>query len=208
MSLLALETATDYPSLAVGGGAVTISARALGDRRDLSRLIEGEVAALLAGAALRVRDLAGVVIADGPGSFTGLRIAAAFAKGVCRAAGVPLYAVPSMLGAARARAGDREGRTVLVEYDALRGDVYRAVYRFSPGAASVETLRAPHLARAEEPAPAPANATRAHERDAGAAQLIGLVDVPGGARRVADPGAFEPDYGRPAEAEARRLARR
>lgn len=208
MILLALETATDVPTLALGGRSGGAASRALAHRGELSRTIDAEVAALLAESGLRIADLEGVVVADGPGSFTGLRIGAAFAKGLCRAAGLPLYVAPSMLGAARAR-GQRGG-TVLVEYDALRGDVYRAVYRFAPDAASVETLLAPGLAHggwlpAIEP---PAILARAGPRDASATQLLWLVGVPGGARTVPEPGTFEPAYGRPAEAEARRLARR
>ncbi len=208
MILLALETATDVPTLALGGRGGGAASRVLAHRRELSRTIDAEVAALLAEGGLRIADLEGVVVADGPGSFTGLRIGAAFAKGLCRAAGLPLYVAPSMLGAARAR-GQRGG-TILVEYDALRGDVYRAVYRFAPDAVSVETLLAPGLTHpGEPPGMEPSSIlARAGARDASAAQLLRLVGVSGGARTVTDPGTFEPAYGRPAEAEARRLARR
>ncbi len=211
MILLALETATDVPTLALGGGGGGgggAASRVLAHRRELSRTIDAEVAALLAVGGRRIADLDGVVIADGPGSFTGLRIGAAFAKGLCRAAGLPLYVAPSMLGAARAR-GQRGG-TILVEYDALRGDVYRAAYRFAPDATAVDTLLAPGLARpGEPPAVEPSSIlARAGPADAGAEQLLRLVGVPGGAHAVADPATFEPAYGRPAEAEARRLARR
>jgi len=125
---LALDTATDRPTLALGTPADPGADLALPGRRELSRDIGRLAAELLAGRGMRAANLAGVVVADGPGSFTGLRIGVAFAKGLCRAAGLPLLALPSLLGAARAAAPD--GTPVLVTYDALRGDVFGAAYRF------------------------------------------------------------------------------
>jgi tRNA A37 threonylcarbamoyladenosine modification protein TsaB len=132
----------------------------------------------------------------------------AFAKGVCRALGVPLLSAPSLLGAARAACPG--SGTVVAEYDALRGEVYRAVYRFrshESGGWQVETLAVPQLVRSgarlslEEPV------VRAGSDGASAAALVMLVGVAGGASEVRDPASWEPAYGRPAEAEARLLAR-
>ncbi len=199
---LALDTATDRPTLALGTPADPGADLALPGRRELSRDIGRLAAELLAGRGMRAANLAGVVVADGPGSFTGLRIGVAFAKGLCRAAGLPLLALPSLLGAARAAAPD--GTPVLVTYDALRGDVFRAAYRFDAG--GVEVLLAPELAPAHSPVPA-AIVLHAGEAAASAAALIRLVGVVGGARAVADPAPWEPAYGRLAEAEARLRAR-
>jgi tRNA A37 threonylcarbamoyladenosine modification protein TsaB len=144
-------------------------------------------------------ELGGVLLADGPGSFTGLRIGAAFAKGIVRSLGLPLLVAPSLLGAARAAlAGDG---TVVAEFDALRGDVYRAVYRFS--GSDVLVLRPPALAPAGEGIEA--FAVRAGSAHASAAALLLLAALRGGCREVADHAGWQPDYGRPAEAEARRL---
>ena len=203
---LALDTATARASLAVGeprGGALE---RVVAERRDLSRGIERVTAELLQAAGARAQDLAGVLVADGPGSFTGLRIGAAFAKGVCRALGVPLLVAPSLLGSARS-ALDGAG-TVLVRYDALRGELYQAVYAFAPdGAAHV--VQPPMLVLVGEGAAAP-GAVLATERHASAASLLRLIGVPGGAEPVGEASGWEPAYGRPAEAEVRlrqRLAR-
>jgi tRNA A37 threonylcarbamoyladenosine modification protein TsaB len=105
------------------------------------------------------------------------------------------------MGAARAAA--RGPEPVVVEYDALRGEVFRAVYRFDP---AVEVLAAPALAASDTPLDLP-GCTRATAADASAASLLALVGVAGGAAAVADPSAWEPAYGRLAEAEARHRAR-
>jgi tRNA threonylcarbamoyl adenosine modification protein YeaZ len=200
---LALDTATDRPSLAVGTPDAPGEDLVISSRRDLSREIERAVGVLLVERGAAVADLEGVVVADGPGSFTGLRIGIAFAKGLCRARRLPLLAAPSLLGAAWTAA--RGAGVSLAEYDALRGDVYRAAYRL--GRDGVEVLLAPGLAAAGSPVDLPQGHARAGAAQASAASLLRLVGLSGGAHLVADPAAWEPAYGRPAEAEARYRAR-
>ncbi|HWO89750.1 MAG TPA: tRNA (adenosine(37)-N6)-threonylcarbamoyltransferase complex dimerization subunit type 1 TsaB [Gemmatimonadales bacterium] len=201
--LLALDTATSRPSLALGVPGGWADEVVIADRHQLSVAIERVARSLLERHAVTAADLAGLVVADGPGSFTGLRIGIAFAKGVCRALDRPLYAAPSMLGAARAVAS--AGESVVVEYDALRGDVYRAGWRFE--ANYIAQLHGPSLVRADEASLPLASARRASESDAGARHLIALVGVEGGAVEIGAVAAWEPAYGRLAEAEARRVAR-
>ena len=199
---LALDTATGTPSLALGTPESPGEDVRLPSRQDLSRDIEVVVQRLLSARGVEARSLSGVVVADGPGSFTGLRIGIAFAKGLCRAAGLPLLASPSLLGAGFA-ATHGEG-TVVATYDALRGDVYRAVYRFARG--RVATLAAPELiAGTAFGSPAP-GASRATAADASAAALLRLLAFEGGPAPVKDPDGWHPNYGRLAEAEARRRA--
>jgi tRNA threonylcarbamoyladenosine biosynthesis protein TsaB len=76
---------------------------------------------VLSTSALSPRELGAVVCGAGPGSFTSLRIAAALAKGMSHAAGIPLFAVSSLLLAAAAH---REAGRYLVTADALRGERY------------------------------------------------------------------------------------
>jgi len=206
--ILALDTATDVPSLALGTAEAPGEDLWIPDRRDLSRHIERAVAGLLAARGVGSRDLAGVCVADGPGSFTGLRIGAAFAKGLCRALGVPLWSAPSLVGAAL-RAARRSGaglpRDVVVRYDALRGEWYRAVYRIS--ASGILVLAPPGLSPVNrDDDPSASGALVATERDASAAALLSCVGRPGGPVAVESPGAWEPVYGRLAAAEVKRLA--
>lgn len=201
---LSFDTATDSPSLALGSPDDPGPDLHVPSRRDLSRDIERVARELLVRRRVGMGDLAGVIVADGPGSFTGLRIGIAFAKGLCRARGLPLLAAPSLLGAALAASGGRIGLegalTVLAEYDALRGDVYRARYRF--GAAGVEVLDPPALAPRGAP-PAGPGILGAGAEHASAAALIRLGALPGALVTIADPDVWEPAYGRLAEAEAR-----
>jgi tRNA threonylcarbamoyladenosine biosynthesis protein TsaB len=90
-------------------------------------------------AGLKLRDLSGVAVGLGPGSFTGLRIGLSYAKGVASAAGIALAGVSSLdaiaLCACREFQSDMmAGVTICPVIDARRGEVYAALYRFADDA--------------------------------------------------------------------------
>src|SRR5205823_13723461 len=92
---LAIDTATDIASVAVGSPTgVEAGALVRGARRHAAEIVQLLDHALKQ-AGLRPADLAGIVIGDGPGSFTGLRVGWAAAKGLAQEAGLPLRVVPS-----------------------------------------------------------------------------------------------------------------
>jgi tRNA threonylcarbamoyladenosine biosynthesis protein TsaB len=220
---LALETATDRASVAVGRTAEDAVEESLtGARRHAGALLP------MVEAALRRRGVAldgvtGLLVSDGPGSFTGLRVGATAAKALARARGLPLWTAPSLMARAAGAAG-KGGSLVLAVSDALRGEVYAAAFRFAPDRvvtelepgvwrpeALVELGLAPDVLVGE----APVAPREVLERATGlamlappagspqAAALIGLTALAGGAREVPVPAEWEPVYGRPAEAQAR-----
>ncbi|RPD46456.1 tRNA (adenosine(37)-N6)-threonylcarbamoyltransferase complex dimerization subunit type 1 TsaB [Hymenobacter sediminis] len=77
-------------------------------------------------------DLAGVAVSDGPGSYTGLRIGAAAAKGLCYALDIPLLAISTLQSMAhQVAAGTAASERYLYcpMLDARRMEVYAAIYR-------------------------------------------------------------------------------
>lgn len=85
---------------------------------------------LLSKTGLKTSDLAAIAISGGPGSYTGLRIGAAVAKGLCYGLGIPLIAVPTLMGIAwqmSAISADDKG-VFIPMIDARRDDIYMAVY--------------------------------------------------------------------------------
>jgi tRNA threonylcarbamoyladenosine biosynthesis protein TsaB len=225
---LALDTATDQASVALGTGEADAQEENLaGARQHASRLLT-MIESLLRQRGVGVDAITGLVVSDGPGSFTGLRVGAAVAKALVRSRGLPLWTAPSLLvRAAGAAAGSLdEGAAVVAIANALRGEVFAAAYRFTP--AAIVTVSAPSVWRPE--------ALRAALDEAGirpqvvvgdvpddaaavldwgarpvlppagaprARQLIGLIGRRGGATRVDDVAGWEPTYGRPAEAQVR-----
>lgn len=208
---LAIETATDVASVAVGSTDHLRAARSVtGARRHSARLVPLVHEVLLAAAA-RLDELAGIVVGDGPGSFTGLRIGWAAAKGLAHDRGLPLRAVPSLMAAAHAAAGGEVG-PVAASFNALRGQIFGAVYAFPPRPARVETLVPPglHVAGALEAASPVRPIATAHDGALAslpplAGSLLALLDREGAAREL--DAAAEPAYGRPAEAQAKWEAR-
>jgi tRNA threonylcarbamoyladenosine biosynthesis protein TsaB len=221
---LALDTATDRASVAVGergGGSNAWEENLTGARRHAAALLPS-IQQLMRRAGIGLDELRGVVLSDGPGSFTGLRVGAAMAKALVYARGVPLWTAPSLL--VRAAGVARPDALVLAVANALRGDVYAAAYRFSAGAIDSElapSVRRPHNGAIAGLRPdivvgeVPPDVAQLLEEATGqrvvgppegsprASRLLDLVGQPGGARLVEAIPTWEPVYGRPAEAQAR-----
>jgi tRNA threonylcarbamoyladenosine biosynthesis protein TsaB len=126
----ALDTSTLTLSLALArrtpGGEWTVVAEATeGPPKKQSELLPGAVQALLAREGLSVKDLGGMVVGLGPGSFTGLRIGAATAKALCYAARIPLTGASSLAALA---VDAPEGSTVFPCAVARQGELYFAEY--------------------------------------------------------------------------------
>jgi len=215
---LAIDTATSRLSVALGRSSTGAIHEAVDGARQHAAALLPAIDRLLSRAGVSRDAITSVVIADGPGSFTGLRVGAAVGKALVVASGVEFWTVPSLL--TRAIVGSAPGRITVGLSDALRGQCYAGAWLWLPG--GIETIlppeaRTPASLRAALPRPdavigeLPASTAAmfagwapyldlAHHVDA--RWMLDLVDRPGGAHRVADPLAWEPDYGRPAEAQA------
>lgn len=95
MKLLAIDTSTEIASLALMANGEVCS-ESLACQRMQAQKILPMIENLLATAELQLRDLDGIVFGQGPGSFTGLRIACSIAKGLAYARDLPLYPVSTL----------------------------------------------------------------------------------------------------------------
>jgi tRNA threonylcarbamoyladenosine biosynthesis protein TsaB len=136
---LALETSGRLGSVAVGlPGEVRAEARLEVPGNHAAELI-ARIESTLSEARVGRDELAGIVVGSGPGSFTGVRIAAATAKGLAHALSLPLRAFSSLEAAALAAPPEPSTRFVL--FDARGDRVYAACYRVG---AEIETAIPPH----------------------------------------------------------------
>lgn len=93
---LAIDTATRMIGLALhDGDQVQAECMWLAGRKHTVNLAP-ELAMMLRRNQVAVTDLKGVAVASGPGSYTGLRIGMALAKGLCLAHSLPLAGVPTL----------------------------------------------------------------------------------------------------------------
>ncbi|HEX6558447.1 MAG TPA: tRNA (adenosine(37)-N6)-threonylcarbamoyltransferase complex dimerization subunit type 1 TsaB [Longimicrobiales bacterium] len=137
---LAIETSTPLGSVAVGNGAGVLAEVVLGIHARHSEALLPAVDFGLRNAQVDKRELQRIVVGGGPGSFTGLRISAATAKALAQALGIPLFAYSGLAALAAGAGASRD--PVCGLFDARRGEVYAACYRF-PDFDTMETLLEP-----------------------------------------------------------------
>ncbi len=94
--LLALDTATQFASIALYDGVSVLAELNWRSERRHTVELAPQVDALLALRKITPQDLTALAVAIGPGSYTGTRIALSFAKGIVAATGLPLVGVPTL----------------------------------------------------------------------------------------------------------------
>ena len=170
-TILAFDTSSRLGSVIVtANGKVLARAFLRSPRRHAARLLPAIRGVLVASGA-QLGDLAGIVVGSGPGSFTGVRVAAATAKGLTEGCGVPIWTFSSLAAAAasegvwlpagwsgpagwRRRQEDRAveppepGTPCYVLFDARGDRVYAGCFRVGP--ASVDVLVPPTATRVGE----------------------------------------------------------
>ncbi len=124
MLILAIDTTSEFGSLALGRGGEIIEVVPLHSREGFGHLIFQEIVALLERHGIKLPDVEGYAAASGPGSFTGVRIGLTAAKGLAEAHGRRVVPVSDLL--ALAYGGEGELRAPVL--DARRGEIYGAVY--------------------------------------------------------------------------------
>ena len=126
--ILAIDTTAEFGSIALLGDSA--DGRLVADELPLHApdgfgpLVFDAIATLLKRHEVELRDVTRFAAASGPGSFTGVRIGLAAAKGLAEVAGKPIVPVSNLH--ALASFGSQPRRAVLL--DARRGEVYAAVY--------------------------------------------------------------------------------
>lgn len=135
MTVLGLDTATSTAGIAIvdGDGRILAETRHSTSGRGADLLVAIDEVCRAAGVAPTALDA--IAIGAGPGSFTGLRIGMATAKGIAFAAGRPLWAVSSLAALADDARGELAGdplaaaAVICAALDARRGEVFAGCYR-------------------------------------------------------------------------------
>lgn len=143
--LLAIETSSRQGSIAFCDDGTIVAEKSFAHGLQNAAMILPLIQQSCQELGISPRDIHGVAVSIGPGSFTGLRIGVTLAKSFCFATGAKLIAVPTM--PVMALNAPHDAKYVTPILDAKRDQVFAAVYRrqsHKAGAAFDEVI-APHL---------------------------------------------------------------
>jgi len=206
---LVLESLTYHGSAALLDGDALLGARSVAMRGREHEALMPAVAWLLAEGGVGPQVVGRVVCGSGPGSFTSLRIAGSIAKGIALATGAPLVPVSSLALLVASREPQRAGR-FLAAVDAMRGEQYIQLFDAEADGSvhPIEALKLVPVAdvdRLAEEFGATAIGPSRHGTElvvpiaSAAVRITKLID----ATSPADLAAWEPGYGRLAEAQVK-----
>ena len=131
MKILALETSAKAVSAAVSENGKILCSGYQDTGLTHSRTLMPIVEHILKNTGLTVADMDAIAVAAGPGSFTGIRIGVAAAKGLAFAADKPAVGVSTLAAMAR-NAAFCDG-LVVCAMDARRQQVYNALFQAKDG---------------------------------------------------------------------------
>lgn len=134
MKLLGIETSSERGSVALLTDSEIIE-RTIATPREQTQMLLELTRELLAAGGCSLEALDGIAFGRGPGSFTGLRVAAAVAQGLALTTGIALLPVSSL--AALAQGAWRTANVVhaLIAIDARMGEIYCGEFRMADGLA-------------------------------------------------------------------------
>lgn len=132
MRILALDSSGLVASVAIvaqeGKEAVTVAEYTINYKKTHSQTLLPMLDEIVKMTELDLNEIDGIAVAAGPGSFTGLRIGSATAKGLGLALGKPLIHIPTLEGLACNLWGT--DKVICPILDARRGQVYAGIYEF------------------------------------------------------------------------------
>ena len=130
MTILALDTSNKTLSVAVELTDGTIIEQTIENTLQHSVLLMPTIEAVFKEAGISAKDLTKVVVAEGPGSYTGLRIGVTVAKTLAKSLGIPLVGVSSLDVFLPTLASKVEaGEVVVAFFDARRGNIFAVGYK-------------------------------------------------------------------------------
>lgn len=136
MKILAIDTTSEFASLAVRVDKETKAELSLHSRDGFGHLLFPAIEKVLEGARLRLQDVDCFAGATGPGAFTGVRLDLAAVKGLAEAMGKAAVGVSNLR--ALSTFGRHENRAVVL--DARRAEIFGAVYDAETRIASPEIV--------------------------------------------------------------------
>jgi len=134
-TILHIETATDVCSVALSRDAEIIGLKEEAGGNNHAKNLLPFIDEVLKQAVVTLKEVNGVAVSIGPGSYTGLRIGVSTAKGIAYTAGIPVMAIGTLEGIAQGAKGLWAGTSsepvqIVPMIDARRMEVFTTRYDF------------------------------------------------------------------------------
>lgn len=128
--ILNIDTAQEQAALFLAKSGQVLQSSFHPNAQDHATWIHEAIREMMSRAGIPLKELQGVAITGGPGSYTGLRVGLATAKGICYALDVPLIMVSTLkVMAAAVRDAETDCDLICPMIDARRMEVFMGVYR-------------------------------------------------------------------------------
>jgi tRNA threonylcarbamoyladenosine biosynthesis protein TsaB len=98
MTILLIENSTENTWIALVKEGILLVKKDLGNERQASSLILEAMRQELWNIQVDLKEISSIIVGDGPGSYTGVRIASIIAKTLCFVLKIPLIQIPSIKG--------------------------------------------------------------------------------------------------------------
>lgn len=130
--ILNIDTATEHASVCISQSDTVLAMRTNADQKNHASFIQPAIAALVAETGISLNQLAAVAVTGGPGSYTGIRVGMATAKGICYTLNKPLIIINTLEVMAFAATQQEAENIADLLYcpliDARRMEVFTAIY--------------------------------------------------------------------------------
>lgn len=137
-TLLLIETATEVCSVAIAREGNLVTEKRSEEPNAHSSSLTLLTDACIQEAGISYRQLQGICVSRGPGSYTGLRIGTSAAKGLCYSLDIPLLSVSTLQNMAAGISADAD-TLIMPMIDARRQEVYTCLYNSSGSPLITET---------------------------------------------------------------------
>ncbi|MBS1601592.1 MAG: tRNA (adenosine(37)-N6)-threonylcarbamoyltransferase complex dimerization subunit type 1 TsaB [Bacteroidetes bacterium] len=128
--ILNIDTATEEAGICLAKDGETLALAGNKEQKDHASWLHPAIENMLGTTGFRLSDLQAIAVVSGPGSYTGLRVGMAAAKGFCYALGLPLITEDKLKMMAFAASGQLPEADLLCPMlDARRMEVFTAVYQ-------------------------------------------------------------------------------
>ncbi|MEP6674491.1 MAG: tRNA (adenosine(37)-N6)-threonylcarbamoyltransferase complex dimerization subunit type 1 TsaB [Ferruginibacter sp.] len=130
--ILNIDTATEIANVSIAKNGIVLESISNENQKDHAAFLQPAIHLLLSKNKISIHELVAIAVVNGPGSYTGLRVAMASAKGLSYALSKPLITVNTLelMAASAIALGDKNpiGAIFCPMIDARRMEVFTALY--------------------------------------------------------------------------------